>query len=216
MLCGYVFGYGSLVADALPLASGLERVRPVWGTLPGFRRSWTVAMRNRDRVNDVKHVVDAETGRRPDLWVTYVDLDRDRGTAVNGVAVPVDEDRLAVFDTRELNYERIEVTADFVADPGEAWPPERDVPVWVYVGSAAARQRYVEGRGAGQAVIRAGYRNRLEDAFRARGQSAWRRYQETTTPPEVETVEGLRLVRTPPRGGDRTAGSQTRSGLTAW
>ncbi|WP_320672820.1 gamma-glutamylcyclotransferase family protein [Patulibacter defluvii] len=205
MLRGYVFGYGSLVADALPLTAGVERpVAPVWGRLDDHRRRWTVTMRNRDRVNDPKHVVDEATGRRPDLWVTYVTLDRVPGTTVNGIAVPVDDERLAVFDVRELNYERVAVGELFTADPGEAWPPPGDgpaLPVWTYVASAAGRERYEQGRQAQRAVVRAGYRERVEGAFRDRGAAAWRDYQASTDPPAVPTRDGLRLVRTPPRAG---------------
>lgn len=207
MLRGYVFGYGSLVADALPLSLSVgDAVAPVWGQLHGHRRSWTVAMRNRERVNDPKHVVEQATGRRPDVWVTYVTLDADPAATVNGVAVPVDADRLAVFDAREVNYERIEVGAAFVADRGEAWPPPvpadvAPLPVWTYVASAAGRSRYEDGRRQGRAVVRGAYRERVEAAFRTRGDGAWRAYQASTTPPAVPTVDGLRLVRVPPRGG---------------
>ena len=101
----YVFGYASLVAledaDALP------------GRLRGFRRHWGVAMNNWEGGEDAKHWLDRETGERPHIRVAYLDICERPGSAVNGLALPVDATRLDALDAREINYARIEVSDAF-------------------------------------------------------------------------------------------------------
>jgi len=71
-----------------------------------------------------KYYVDPE-GERPDVKVTFVNIEAAPGESVTGVVIPFDE-RL---DLRERNYERREVGPDLCA----------------YFGSAEARARFDEG-----------------------------------------------------------------------
>ena len=89
-----------------------------------------------------KYYVDPETGERPAIYVTYVDLAPDPTSSVKGVAFPVDAATLAALDARERNYARAEVTV-------EPSPPGR---VWAYFGTADARERFDRGAAAGIAV----------------------------------------------------------------
>jgi gamma-glutamylcyclotransferase (GGCT)/AIG2-like uncharacterized protein YtfP len=158
----YVFGYGSLVA---PLGLDLARARRREGfvaDLPGFRRVWGVAMDNRRDLPGYKCYVDAD-GRRPAVFVCFLDLAEDPGERVNGVCLPVDAGGLAALDRRERNYDRVEVTSQI----GGA---DR---VWAYIGSPAGRARLRQGRGAGTAVIHDGYLAQVTAAFQALGEDEW-------------------------------------------
>ena len=101
-----VFGYASLLA--------LEEGAPL-GRLHGYRRVWGVAMNNWEGGETAKHFLDRRTGERPRVRVAYLDIQPSEASAVNGVAIPVDAERLSELDAREINYERIEVTEAFDA-----------------------------------------------------------------------------------------------------
>jgi dephospho-CoA kinase len=124
-------------------------------------------MDNRRDLPGYKYYTDA-TGRRPEVFVAYLDLvgaPDDPATAVNGLCLPVDGATLAVLDRRERNYERVDVS-DRLA-PGA--PGADGIRVWAYLGSAAARERFAAGRAAGTAVIDAGYVRTVEAGFAALG-----------------------------------------------
>ena len=107
----YVFGYASLVA--------LEDAGAMPGRLRGWRRRWGVAMDNWEGGAGAKHWLDRATGERPRIRVAYLDIYERPGSAVNGLALPVDEGRLAELDAREVNYERVEVTEVHVVPSAE-------------------------------------------------------------------------------------------------
>jgi hypothetical protein len=75
-----------------------------------------------------KYYVDPATGERPAVYVAYLDLAPARGSSVTGVVFRPDD--LAALDERERNYQRVEV---------EIYPHG---PVWTYMGTAAARERF--------------------------------------------------------------------------
>lgn len=131
----FVFGYGSLVPE------NPDAGRHV---LPGWRRSWGVAMDNAVTTPGYKFYR-APDGSRPEVFVAFLDIEPDPDASVTGVCFPADLRRL---DRREHNYERVEVT-DRLADP-----PGR---VWAYTGLAASRERFRVGRAEGRAVIVAAY-----------------------------------------------------------
>jgi gamma-glutamylcyclotransferase (GGCT)/AIG2-like uncharacterized protein YtfP len=137
----FVFGYGSLV-DALERGGSAA-------TLRGYRRCWQVAMDNSVDLPGYKYYVDAVTGERPDVYVTFVDLAPDPDSSVSGVVFPVNGDALDALDARERNYERREVT-------GRVAPPTGGC-VWAYFGTSDARERYERGRSAGTAVVSRAY-----------------------------------------------------------
>ena len=139
-----VFAYGSLV--------GLEPAGPC--VLRDHARGWDVAMDNRDTIPGYKFYVDAETGRRPAVYVAFLAIRYEPGAAVSGEVFAVDDEQLAALDRRERNYDRCDVS-EFV---------ELDGRVWAYVGSAAGRARCVAGRAAGTAVISAEYLASVPDA----------------------------------------------------
>lgn len=145
----YVFGYASLVA--------LDDADALSGRLRGFRRRWGVAMNNWEGGEGVKHWLDRETGERPRIRIAYLDIYEQAGSAVNGVALPVDCERLEVLDTRELNYERVEVTGSF--------DPEVGGRVFAYVGLAAARERCRLGVADGDIFVSRDYVAAVRSGF---------------------------------------------------
>lgn len=158
----YVFGYGSLSAEA--------GARPAW--LRGHRRVWGVAMDNAVTIPGYKVYRDAD-GSRPDVCVAFLDLERadDDADQVNGVLLSADATRLAQLDARERNYARVEVTAAIVDPPGR---------VWAYVGRADARERLRAARAAGRAVVHEQYARDVEAGFAALGPEALAAYRAST------------------------------------
>jgi hypothetical protein len=140
----FVFGYGSL----------LRRDGGIPCRLLGHRRAWNVAMDNRRTIPGYKYYVDPDTGERPPVRVTFLNLYPADGR-VNGVAFPVGAEELAVLDRRERNYERVDVTPLLEADLGGR--------VWTYRGSPAARERFE----AGPAVVAQDYFAAIRNGFAA-------------------------------------------------
>jgi hypothetical protein len=167
----FVFGYGSLAGEhpGCPVA-----------LLGGWRRVWGVAMDNRVDVPGYKSYRLRADGSRPAVFVAFVDIEPDPGSAVTGVCMPVGEGDLVTLDRRERNYDRVDVTDAVRGDvPGR---------VWAYRGSDAGRARLREGLAAGCAVVSRVY---LDGVLAAVARIA---------PQEVETVErspglaGLRIL----------------------
>ncbi|UGS35703.1 gamma-glutamylcyclotransferase family protein [Capillimicrobium parvum] len=154
----FVFAYGSLAVAAGPL-SRTPSARGWIAELPGFARRWGVAMDNARDLPGYKHyrLVD---GTRPEVFVTFLDIVRRAGAAVNGVCLPVGDEALALLDRRERNYVRRDVTAQIDGAPGR---------VWAYAGSPSARARLRRARARGRAVISAEYLQQVTAGLRALG-----------------------------------------------
>jgi hypothetical protein len=172
----YVFGYASLVA--------LEG-DVVLGRLHGYRRFWGVAMNNWEGGEEAKHWLDRESGERPRIRVAYLDLREQERSVVNGLALPVGEDRLAELDAREINYRRIDVSDAFEGDV--------DGTVFTYIGLDAARERCRQGVAEGNVFVSSDYAAGVRRAFERLGAEALAELDRTTDPlpfPERE----LRVV----------------------
>jgi len=117
----FIFAYGSLAAD---LAGGHA------AELHGLRRYWGVAMDNGVDVPGYKHYRLRSDGSRPAVCVAFLDLVDDADAVTTGICVPVDPSQLPALDTRERNYDRVDVTSAIVAARGT---------VWAYVGAPAGR-----------------------------------------------------------------------------
>jgi hypothetical protein len=142
-----VFGYGSLPVEE----SGVSCV------LRDHRRTWDVAMDNRESIPGYKFYVDPDTGERPRVYVAYLSIRPEPGESVPGLAFPVTDDELERLDRRERNYERRDVTDLVEADLGGR--------VWAYVGSVAGRNRLAQGRSRGTVVVSRGYLEKVRAAF---------------------------------------------------
>jgi hypothetical protein len=156
----FVFGYGSLAAPADGVVpSRTPRAEGFVCDLSGHRRQWGVAMDNRRDLPGYKHYTDA-LGRRPAVFVCFLDIEVDPRRSVNGLCLPVDGPRLAALDQRERNYERVDVSAS--VDAGGAG-------VWAYVGRRDARLRMRWAVAARRAVIDADYLDTVAGGFQALG-----------------------------------------------
>jgi hypothetical protein len=163
----HVFGYASLVA--------LEDSGAVPGRLHGYRRCWGVAMNNWEGGDGAKHWLDRASGERPRIRVAYLALREEEAAAVNGLALPVDEARLAELDAREINYRRVDVTDAFEGNVGVGR-------VFTYVGLDAARERCRQGAAAGDAFVSRDYASGVRRAFEQLGPGALAEFDRTTDP----------------------------------
>jgi hypothetical protein len=140
-----------------------------------------------------KHYVDPDSGERPAVFVTFLDLvEAGADESVNGVVFPVSAEELELLDARERNYERREVTDRVDGATAGAR-------VWAYVGSAAGRARFDAARSRGLAVVDRAYLELVRTAFAALGDRALRRFDESTDPPGVP-LRALRRVDLPAAG----------------
>jgi len=155
--------------------------------LEGFRRVWDVAMDNTVDLPGYKHYVSPETGERPEVFVTFLNLAPEPGGCVNGVLLPVSDDDLLALDRRERNYDRVDVTERVSGDA--------EATVWTYVGSAAGRRRYETGRRTGRAVVCRAYRDAALHGFAALGSQALTDFGGSTAQPGCPVVD-LRRVDT--------------------
>jgi Gamma-glutamyl cyclotransferase, AIG2-like len=172
---GQVFGYASLVAAP---AAGRAVLR-------GHRRVWGVAMDNAIEVPGYK-VYALPDGTRPPLAVAFLDLEAAHGAEVEGALLAVDAARLAALDTRERQYERLDVTA--LVDPAP------DGPVWTYVGRAPGRARVAAGRaGTAPIAIQRSYVEVVETAFAALDDGALARFRASTEPPPFPVLDLTRI-----------------------
>jgi gamma-glutamylcyclotransferase (GGCT)/AIG2-like uncharacterized protein YtfP len=169
----FVFGYGSLAALADGVApSRTPRAEGFVCDLRGYRRQWGVAMDNRRDLPGYKHYTD-ELGRRPEVFVCFLDIESDARGSVNGLCVPVDGRRLAALDRRERNYERVDVSASVEAGGAR---------VWAYVGARASRMRMRWAMAAHRAVIDGRYLEMVADGFRALGEGEFERSAPSLAP----------------------------------
>lgn len=166
-----IFGYGSLV-DIGRLSEflnnhGLALGSYYYRTITGWRRSWSVAMDNREVVKGYKYYLNRATGTQPDVYVAFLNIERVReedvpldGSVpeVTGVLFEVDQSVLDVLDKRERNYCRCDISDQF---------RDLDGRVWAYIGSPEAEERYRIGLMEGSVVIDAAYRRSVEAAYRS-------------------------------------------------
>ncbi|MGD9736604.1 MAG: gamma-glutamylcyclotransferase family protein [Solirubrobacterales bacterium] len=194
---GYVFAYGSLVASRDPLPTGDRLLEPVPGRLSGFRLVWGAAMANRDAAPAKKHFVDPRTRRAPDVRIAFLDVEESAGGTVQGLAIPVDAARLAVYDAREVNYFRIDVSAFFA--------PALPLPVFAYRGTDEARERCQVPPEDPPVCVSAGYLEAVRQAFGELGPDSLAEFERTAMPTPFQ-VRPLDLVR--PECADEQAASR--------
>ena len=171
---GYVLGYGSLVdpADTWRLLCGFDLMheKPVWHELSGFRLTWNVAMDNSADLSDYKYYVEPGSEVRPDVCITYLNLEPDKAATTCGLAVPVCAALLEHLDQRERNYQRTEV--GLMARQGGA------VPIWAYLAKEESRARFEKAAACGKAVIVQSYREKVESGYAAHGEQRLAQYRQ--------------------------------------
>ncbi len=194
-LLGYVFGYGTLAdpSDWLLQRYPGQFAEPTYLSLDGFRRHWDLAAANCASEHDHKYHVDAATSMREDIYVAALGLEKEEGCACNGVAIPVDGERLAWFDRREgMLYDRIAIEPERLTE-------RLDGDVWTYFPKPAALAAFEQGRRESTVFVPSYYVEMVPAAFAARGPAALAAYRASTREPRCP-VRDLKLVRAP---GDR-------------
>lgn len=187
----YVFGYGSLVAlDRLGAFLGrpvpAEDVRPA--RLSGYVRKWNVAMDNTRDVPGYKYYMDRGAGERPAIYVTFLNIVPREDASVNGVLVHIADEELSLFDRRERNYRRVEVT-----DRCEAGVAGL---CFAYTGTDEAMVRYRSGAASGKSYVSRDYYDAVLQGFASLGSAAIEAFHATTVPPEAP-LRNLDLRRVP-------------------
>jgi len=168
----WLFAYGSLVAQCPRTLTRNQRRDGVIADLPGYRRTWGVAMDNRVDIAGYKYYVDPDTGVRPDVRVAFLDLAPDPGHVVNGVCRPVTWGQLHEFDTRERQYLRVDVSSAFSGI---------DATVWTYIGSPSGRQRRTDGDRTGTTVVARAYRDTVLAGFEGLGRDEYAAFVSSTS-----------------------------------
>ena len=189
-LLGYVFGYGTLADpnDWLIVRGDGRFPEPTYLHVLGYRRHWDMASDNLHPRHDNKYHAEADTGERSDIRVVSLTLEESLGTRCNGVAVPVDEERLRWFDQREGKlYTR------------ELIPPERidadlDMPLWSYFATPQSLAAFEAGMAEGNVYCPAYYVRMMDEVYGARGPEALADYRSSTREPRCPVRE-LVLVR---------------------
>jgi hypothetical protein len=177
--CQFVFGYGSLAALADGVVpSRTPRAEGFVCDLRGYRRQWGVAMDNGRDLPGYKHYTD-DLGRRPAVFVCFLDIEREPRGSVNGLCVPVDGPGLAALDDRERNYDRVDVSGS--VDAGGAQ-------VWAYVGRRDSRLRMRWAVAAHRAVIDGRYLAMVADGFMALGEGELERCASSLAPGRLPVI----------------------------
>jgi hypothetical protein len=153
-----VFGYGSLVdGPVLP------------AVLPGWRRTWGIAMDNAVDLPGYKHYEVPGTGERPAVIVAFLDVapDPDPAAEVPGVVFEASDDELRALDRRERNYAGVDVETS-------------EGPAVVFTGLPESRARVARGVAEGRCVVQRAYLEGVRAGFEALEPGGAARFDDTT------------------------------------
>lgn len=194
----FLFGFGSLVSDADTAPTRELSLLGYVADLHDYLREWGVAMDNRVDIPGYKYYVEGGRGEpRPDVAVAFLDIREAPGGIVNGVCQPTSDAELKLYDQRERNYGRIDVTAKITPRPPGT--------VWAYVGTRESRMRARVARREGRLVVQASYKKTVEDGFRELGDDEWAAYRRSTDAPSCRVEPLIRRdvpsVSATPSGG---------------
>ncbi len=195
-ILGFVFGYGTLADpnDWLLVRNPAGFPPPVYVLIDGYRRHWDVAAENAAAQHDNKYHADIATSERPAIYVAALGLELVSGCRCNGVAIPVDAERLRWFDQREGKlYDRV------VIEPGRI-SEALDGTLWTYFPKQSALEAFERGMREGTAFAPRYYTEGVEAAFAARGDDALAAYHASTRPPRCP-IRDLELIRAPGDAG---------------
>lgn len=159
----HVFGYASLVSDYAE--------EGILARLYGYRRFFGVATDNTLAIPGYKMYLRRSDGVRPAVFVAFVDIDPDPHATVNGLARAVDAAELELLDSRERNYDRVDVTEGIEGVDGR---------VWTYRGSQEGRERLRRGRAEGRAVVSRDYIEKVHAGFAELGEIEQRAFAESS------------------------------------
>jgi hypothetical protein len=164
-----VFGYGSLVDGP---------VRPA--VLPGWRRTWGIAMDNAVDLPGYKHYEVPGTGERPAVMVAFLDVAPDPAGEVPGVVFEVSEEELAALDRRERNYARADVETS-------------EGPATTFAGRPESRARRDRGMAESRCVVQRAYLEAVRTGFEALEPGGAARFDATTGPLPGPVIDLVRV-----------------------
>lgn len=188
-----VFGYGSLVSRAsIAETLGRETSAPIPARLRGWRRRWSIY-----RVNTAHEKVFERIDGEPFEHVVGLNIERapDATEAEwpNGALVELTEAELERLDLRERRYDRVEVTADVVAD-GAGFDR---------VFAFTAKEGHFAAQTPPNSIVIASYVAACQAAFDELGPDAWAGFMATTGEFPAPVVDARLVVDEIPEGNPR-------------
>ena len=142
----YVFGYGSLVSKASrDKTLGKASIGVVIGNLNHVKRSFDAVSMGNNPLND-KYFTQGTNSLGMDMCPAFKPAFANakvvRGASCLGAFIPVDYEGLRAFDSREANYERVDVT--HLVPESVRKQMVHDVPVYMYTGKVTATSRIAD------------------------------------------------------------------------
>jgi hypothetical protein len=186
----YIFGYGSLVS-LKSLKNTLNRGADAhldyrYCYLYDYVRVWNLGMDNAVVIPNYKSYLEPISQTRPDVFITYLNVQQSPKSKVYGLLFEVSLDELDVLDLRERNYSRVDVT--------ELLDCEIDGIGWVYAGKEDSILAFEHAESANRAVISSSYFELVTSAYSSLGVGKLDEFHQSTTSNNLPLVD-LQLVR---------------------
>jgi cation transport regulator ChaC len=184
-----LFGYGSLV---LRESASMTLGRPIGELRPARLHDWRRRFSQRRDNLTCEKTFECEGGWRPE-WILGLNVEEgeDGAGPVNGVVIELTEAELDRLDSREIRYDRVEVTGSVEGED----LPERIV-------TYRAKAFHFAPEPPEDSVILATYAAAVEEGFEELGLDELEHYL-ATTPYPVDRVEAILVVDKIPDGNPR-------------
>jgi cation transport regulator ChaC len=184
-----LFGYGSLV---LRESASMTLGRPIGELRPARLHDWRRRFSQRRDNLTCEKTFECEGGWRPE-WILGLNVEEgeDGAAPVNGVVIELTEAELDRLDSREIRYDRVEVTGSVEGED----LPERIV-------TYRAKAFHFAPEPPEDSVILATYAAAVEEGFEELGLDELEHYL-ATTPYPVDRVEAILVVDKIPDGNPR-------------
>lgn len=186
----FIFGYGSLVnVDSLRRTLNFPDstiINYQYCCLKNHVRVWDVGMDNAKSISNRNYYVSKENNEISDVFITYLDIQEVKEKNIVGILFEVTEEGLSLFDTREIDYQRKEVTdmLDIAVD-GIAW---------AYYGLTASKEAYENALSKNRAVISKSYNQLVRQAYDEISKSSLEEFDQSTHYPDIPQLD-LQLIR---------------------
>ena len=187
----YIFGYGSLVnLTSLQKTKGgsdLDSINYHYCHLLKHLRIWNVGMDNNKQIKGYKYYVNPTDLQKPDVFVTFLNVQESQEHAVKGILFEVSPEELLLFDQRERQYSRKDVT--------DLLDIEIDGTAWVYTGLPDSMKRFEEAFENKRAVISQAYQELVHSAYQSLSDEDLKEFVDSTVNSGLPAMN-LKLIRT--------------------
>ena len=187
----YIFGYGSLVnLTSLQKTKGdadLDSINYCYCHLLKHVRIWNVGMDNSKQIKGYKYYVNPIDLQQPDVFVTFLNVQESPDHAVKGILFEVSQEELLLFDQRERQYSRKDIT--------DLLDIEIDGNAWVYTGLPDSMKRFEKAFENNRAVISQAYQELVNSAYQSLGEDDLTEFVNSTVNPGLPAVN-LKLIKT--------------------